>query len=71
MLLLALAAGAPAVITSMIIVWFLADYPSRVQWTLSVVILGVWLGCAFSIRERVAQPLRTVANLLEAMREGD
>lgn len=71
MLLLALAAGAPAVITAMIIVWFLADYPSRVQWTLSVVIIGVWLGCAFSIRERVAQPLRTIANLLEAMREGD
>jgi two-component system nitrogen regulation sensor histidine kinase NtrY len=69
--LLALAAGLPGVLTAMIIVWFLSDYPSRVQWTLAVVILGIWLGCAFSIRERVAQPLRTIANLLEAMREGD
>ena len=70
-MLLALAAGLPGVLTAMIIVWFLSDYPSRVQWTLAVVIVGVWLGCSFSLRERVAQPLRTLANLLEAMREGD
>ena len=35
------------------------------------VILGVWWGCATAVRERVASPLRTLANLLEAMREGD
>src|SRR6202044_1579772 len=32
---------------------------------------GVWLGFCFAVRERVASPLRTLANLLEAMREGD
>src|SRR5580692_3561112 len=67
---MALAAGSPAVVTSMLILW-LGDYTPRVQWTLTAVIVGVWLGFCFALRERVASPLRTLANLLEAMREGD
>src|SRR5579871_4454867 len=70
-LVMALIAGSPAVITSMIILWFMGDYSSKVQWTLTVLIVGVWLGFCFGLRERVASPLRTLANLLEAMREGD
>ena len=69
-LVLALAAGFPAVLTCMLILW-LGDYTSKVQWTLTVAIVGVWLGFCFALRERVASPLRTLANLLEAMREGD
>src|SRR5436305_1230368 len=69
-LLLALVAGTPAVLTSMIMLW-VGDYTPKVQWTLSVLIVGVWLGFCFSVRDRVASPLRTLANLLEAMREGD
>lgn len=69
-LLLALIAGVPAVLASMIILWT-GDYAARVQWTLSVIILGFWLGFSFGVRDRVASPLRTLANLLEAMREGD
>ena len=33
--------------------------------------LGGWVAFAAAVRERVASPLRTLANLLEAMREGD
>src|ERR1700721_213069 len=69
--LLALAAGLPAVATALIILWWIGDYSSKVQWTLSVVIVGSWWGFAAAVRERVASPLRTLANLLEAMREGD
>ncbi|HYL38247.1 MAG TPA: ATP-binding protein [Bryobacteraceae bacterium] len=69
-LLMALAAGSPGVLTSLLILW-LGDYTPKVQWTLTVAIVGVWLGFCFSLRERVASPLRTLANLLEAMREGD
>ena len=69
-LVMALIAGAPAVLTSMLVLW-LGDYTSRVQWTLTALIIGVWLGFCFALRERVASPLRTLANLLEAMREGD
>lgn len=69
-LLMALLAGAPAVLTSMIILWT-GDYQPRSQWTLSILILGCWAGFSFGVRDRVASPLRTLANLLEAMREGD
>src|SRR5580658_4929196 len=71
MLLLALASGLPAVITVMIILWWQGSYTPKVQWTLTVVILGGWWACAAAVRDRVASPLRTLANLLEAMREGD
>lgn len=69
-LVAALVAGAPAVLVAMIMLWT-GDHTSKVQWTLSVVIVGFWLGFGFGVRERVASPLRTLANLLEAMREGD
>src|SRR5579864_2513413 len=71
MLLLALAAGLPAVVTVMVILWWQGNYTSKVQWTLTVVVLGGWWVCAAAVRDRVASPLRTLANLLEAMREGD
>jgi two-component system nitrogen regulation sensor histidine kinase NtrY len=70
MSLLALLAGLPAVLTSMIIIWT-GGYTPKVQWTLTLLILGFWWGFSASIFERVASPLRTLANLLEAMREGD
>ena len=69
-LLLALAAGFPGVVTSMLILWY-GDYQPKVQWTLTIVIVGAWWAFASAVRERVASPLRTLANLLEAMREGD
>jgi len=70
-LLMALLAGLPAVATSLLILWWLGDYSPKVQWTLTVLILCFWLGFCFAARERVVSPLRTIANLLEAMREGD
>src|SRR5579863_4482089 len=69
-LVLALVAGAPAVLTCMLMLW-LGDHTPKVQWTLTVLILAFWLGFCFALRDRVASPLRTLANLLEAMREGD
>ena len=68
--LYALAAGAPAVITSMWIVWA-GDYTAKVQFTLSVWIIGCWFGFSFSLREKVVQPLQTLSNLLAALGEGD
>lgn len=71
MSLLAMVAGLPAVITAMVILWGPQHPSSKVQWTLTLLILGFWWGFSASIHERVASPLRTLANLLEAMREGD
>jgi nitrogen fixation/metabolism regulation signal transduction histidine kinase len=69
--LLSLAAALPAVITALVILWTGETYSPTVQWTLTLLIVGFWVGFSAAIRERVASPLRTLANLLEAMREGD
>jgi two-component system nitrogen regulation sensor histidine kinase NtrY len=68
--LLTIAAALPAVLTSLIILWT-DDYTPKVQWTLTVVILGVLFACVVAVRNRVVLPLQTVANLLAAMREDD
>lgn len=68
--LLTLAAGLPGAATALIILWT-GDYTPKVQWTLSVLILGVLFGVAFSLRSRVVISLQTLANLLAAMREDD
>ena len=69
-LLMALAAGLPAILTCVILL-AIGGYSGREQWTLDLLVVLVWLGFSFAARGRVANPLRTVANLLEAMREGD
>ena len=68
--LMAVAAGLPGSATSMIILWS-GDYSARAQWTLTVFIVGLWMGFAFAVRERTVLPLQTLANLLESLREGD
>ena len=69
--LLALLAGLPGSVTAFWMLWI--EYPSsaKVQWTLTVLILGAWLGFALAVRERVVFPLQTLSNLLGALREGD
>ncbi len=69
-LLLALMSGLPGVSVSLLMLWSNA-YTAKVQWTLSVFILGVWCGFAFVLRERVVRHLQTLSNLLAALREGD
>jgi hypothetical protein len=44
---------------------------AKVQWTLTVFVVGVWTGCSFSVRQRVVLPLQTLSNLLAALRESD
>ncbi|MDQ2776177.1 MAG: ATP-binding protein [Acidobacteriota bacterium] len=69
-LLLALTGGLPAVAASLLLL-FVGGHSARLQWTIAPLIIGLWLGFCFAARERVANPLRTLANLLEAIREGD
>ena len=69
-LLLALLAGLPAVTVSLFLLWF-SDYSPKVQWTLTLIVLGCWLGFAAALRERVVRPLQTVSNLIAALHEED
>jgi len=68
--LLALAAGLPGSFIALILLWT-GSYSSGSAWTLTFLILGLWLGFALSLRHRVVFSLQTLSNLLEAMREED
>ena len=67
---LALVSGLPAVIVSLVLLWT-GDFAPRVHWTLTAVILTVWLGFVSEIRQRVVFSLQTLSNILAALREGD
>ncbi|MDY7228204.1 sensor histidine kinase [Hyalangium rubrum] len=68
--LLALLAGLPGSVVTLGLLWG-QDTSAKVRWTFSVLVVAVHLGAALAVRERVARPLQTVANLLAALREGD
>jgi len=67
---MALLSGFPAALVSLILLWT-GDFPPRVQWTLTTVILAVWLVLVSEIRQRVVFSLQTLSNILAALREGD
>ena len=69
-MLLALAAGLGSTAVAIILLW-VGTYSSKTQWTLTALMVLAWLSFAFSAQGRVAFPLRTVSNLLAALREGD
>ena len=69
-LTLALLAGLPGSLLAMVLLW-IGDYTARTQATLGFIVVGIWLGFALAVRHRVVFPLRTISNLLGALREGD
>jgi two-component system nitrogen regulation sensor histidine kinase NtrY len=69
-LLYALLAALPAVVTAIVLLWGDGVTP-KVRWTFSSLVVLWWIGCAYALRERVVIPLQTVSNLLAAMREQD
>ncbi len=68
--LLALAAGLPGSFIALLLLWY-GDYSSRTIWTLTFLVVSLWLGFALSLRHRVVFSLQTLSNLLSAMREQD
>jgi two-component system nitrogen regulation sensor histidine kinase NtrY len=69
-LLMAVSAGLPGSLVALFLLWT-GDYAPKTQWTLTVLIVGLWSGFALAVRRRVVFPLQTVSNLLAALREGD
>lgn len=69
-LTLALVAGAAGSALSLLLVWQ-CDYSAQTRAMLSGLILFLWLSTAFIIRSKVVFPLRTLSNLVGALREGD
>jgi two-component system, NtrC family, nitrogen regulation sensor histidine kinase NtrY len=69
-LLLALLAGLPGTAVALALL-LLEGYSAKVVWTFGLLVVGFWLGFAFTLRERVVRPLQTLSNLLAALLEGD
>ena len=68
--LMALGAGLPGTAIALILLWR-GDFSSKVQWTLTLFIVGLWWGVSVALRDRVVYPLQTLSNLLAALREED
>lgn len=82
---LALLTGLPGLLLALVLIWrvptdegigggpnpppLLATAAAR--WTVTIVLLTTWLGCGYAVRAKVRFPLRTLSNLLAAIREGD
>jgi PAS domain S-box-containing protein len=69
-LAVALLVGLPGVAAAVALLW-LGDFAPRTVWTVTAVLVAAWLGTSLALREQVARPLGTLANMLAALREGD
>ena len=68
--LLALAAGFPGVALCGFLLWY-NGYSAQVQWTIDLLLVLLWLGISFNLKQRIVRPLQTLSNILAAIREGD
>ena len=68
--LLALAAGFPGSLIALILLWR-GHFSSGAVWTLAFFVVCLWLGFAFSLKNRVVFSLQTLSNLMAALREED
>jgi two-component system nitrogen regulation sensor histidine kinase NtrY len=68
--LLTFAGVAPAIIVALALLWF-GDHTPKVEWTLTILIVGCFAAFIWSTREHTVRPLQTMSNLLAALREGD
>jgi nitrogen fixation/metabolism regulation signal transduction histidine kinase len=68
--LLSLAAGLPAVGLCAFLLWY-DSYSAQVQWTIDLLLVLLWLGVSFNLKQRIVRPLQTLSNILAAIREGD
>ena len=69
-LIRSLASGLAGSLLAMWFLWF-SDYSIQIRGTLTALILLLWIGFAFGLKARIVYSLRTLSNLLEALREGD
>jgi two-component system nitrogen regulation sensor histidine kinase NtrY len=67
---LTVAGALPAIFVALALLW-LGDYGAKVQWTLTILIVGCFAVFISSTREHTIRPLQTMSNLLAALREGD
>ena len=69
-LTVALLASLPVVLVSMVLLWT-GEHDALSRWLVTALLLGFWTGGAFYLRSYLVYPLRTLSNLLSAVREED
>ncbi|MFZ0284935.1 MAG: ATP-binding protein [Terriglobales bacterium] len=69
-LLLALASGAAGVLLTMVLLWT-GEHDPNTRWSLTILVVLLWVGFAFGLRAAVIRPLQTLSNMQSALREGD
>jgi two-component system, NtrC family, nitrogen regulation sensor histidine kinase NtrY len=62
--------GLPAIVIAVVLLWRSGWSPIAIG-SCVIIIICVWIGCAIAGREQIIFPLRTLSNLLAALREGD
>jgi two-component system nitrogen regulation sensor histidine kinase NtrY len=67
---LALSALAPVALTALLLV-FLGDYSTKLRWTVVLLVFVSTFIASFVLHEQLIYPLRTVSNLVTALREED
>src|SRR5215831_10836702 len=67
---LTFAAVAPVIVIALALLWF-GDHSAKLQWTVTILIVGWLIVFVSSGREQIVRPLQTLSNLLAALREGD
>ncbi|MDE3054148.1 MAG: PAS domain-containing protein [Gemmatimonadota bacterium] len=68
--ILALVSPLPPLAIALALLWT-GGFEPRTQWTLSILLVALWLILAAMLRERVVRPLQTLSNMLAAIREQD
>jgi nitrogen fixation/metabolism regulation signal transduction histidine kinase len=65
-----LAGGLPALLVALLLL-HAAPIAASVYRLVAVLLLGAWVGFALAVHKATVEPLRSIANLLEALRGGD
>jgi two-component system, NtrC family, nitrogen regulation sensor histidine kinase NtrY len=68
--LVVLFGGLPAIAIAIVLLWR-SGWSPVASGSCALMIIGIWIGCVLAVREQIVFPLRTLSNLLAALREGD
>ncbi|HEU4523168.1 MAG TPA: ATP-binding protein [Thermoanaerobaculia bacterium] len=68
--LTAVAAVVPAILAALLLAW-LGDFDAKSRWTVFAVVAAAMFIATWVLHEQLVFPLRTLANLVAALREGD
>jgi two-component system nitrogen regulation sensor histidine kinase NtrY len=69
-LLFTLGSGAAGVALGLVLLWT-GNHDHSTSWSLTFIVILVWLSFAFALRSAVVRPLQTLSNMQSALREGD